>query len=174
MNQVTFPKDWRLEPLRRDHPRRSFRSGEPQVDDWLAKHALQNQEKHLSTTRVLLDDAGAIAGYFTLAMGTAEFNDLPHEITRKLPKRALPVTILAWLGVSQDHQAKGFGKRLLAQALRDCYEASHAFPFVAVILDCMNDRARAFYEHFDFKSVPGHPYKMFLSASLLEALMDAP
>jgi hypothetical protein len=55
MTAVRFPPGYRIEPLRRDHPRSAFRSGQAQVDDWLANKAMQNQEKHLSATKVLVD-----------------------------------------------------------------------------------------------------------------------
>lgn len=67
MNAVRFPSGYHIEPLRRDHHRSAFRSGQAQVDDWLASKALQNQDKHLSATTVLVDPAGAIAGFYTLA-----------------------------------------------------------------------------------------------------------
>jgi GNAT superfamily N-acetyltransferase len=171
---VRLPEGFRLEVLRRDHPRRQFRSGQAQVDDWLATRALQHQEKHLSVTKVLLDGEGAIAGYFTLATGQVDFSDLPAEIVRRLPRRQLPVAILAWLGVGAARQGQGLGRLLLAQALRDCYEAGRTFAFVAVILDCVDDAARAFYRRFDFEEVPGHPYRLFLSSKRLEAMMGVP
>jgi hypothetical protein len=87
---VLFPDGFRLESLRRAHPRRSFRCGEDKVDDWLATKALQQQEKRLSVTRVLLDEASAIAGYYTLATGQVDFGDLPPEVAKHLPRRNLP------------------------------------------------------------------------------------
>jgi len=83
----------------------------------------------------------------------------------------LPVAVLAWLGVSSDRQGEGLGRLLLAQALRDCYEASQTFAFVAVILDCIDGNAKEFYCKFDFRELPGHPYRLFLSAAQLEAMM---
>lgn len=174
MSGVRFPEGFRLEPLRRDHPRKRFQSGEEAVDDWLSTKAFQNQEKHLSATKVLLDGAGSIAGYYTLATGQVDFGDLPPEVARGLPRRALPVAVLAWLGVGSAHQGQGLGKLLLAQALRDCFDAGKTFAFIAVILDCLNDKARAFYQHWDFAALPGHPYRLFLSARHLEALMEKP
>lgn len=79
MSGVRFPPGFRLERLARAHRRSPFESGEPAVDAWLRTKALQNQEKHLSTTRVLFDDAGEIAGYYTLATGQVDFGDLPVE-----------------------------------------------------------------------------------------------
>jgi len=84
------------------------------------------------------------------------------------------VAVLAWLGVSAARQGQGLGKLLLAQALRDCYDAGKTFAFIAVILDCLNDKAKAFYRHWDFAELPGHPYRLFLSARHLDAMMEEP
>ena len=61
---------------------------------------------------------------------------------------------------------------MLAQALRDCHEAGQTFAFVAVILDCFNDAAKAFYRRWDFEEVPGHAYRLVLSAKRLDAMME--
>lgn len=174
MNGVRFPEGFQLERLRREHPRRAFRSSEAEVDEWLRSKALQQQDKHLSVTRVLLDASGSIAGYYTLATGQVEFSDLPHEVENRLPKRRLPVAVLAWLGVSVLHQRKGLGERLVAQALRDCFDAGQTFAFVAVILDCLNARAREFYRRWNFQELPGHPFRLFLTGRELEAMMTPP
>lgn len=173
MSDIVFPEGFRLELLRKSHPRRRFNCGEDQVDDWLRTKALQHQKKHLSTTKVLIDPKGALAGFYTLATGQIDFSDLPAELTRRLPRRALPVAVLAWLGIDEFHQGQNLGGLLLAQALRDCYEASQTFAFVAVILDCINDRAKTFYERWDFAELPGNPYRLFLSAKTLSAMMNA-
>lgn len=165
------PEGFRFEALRRQHPRSQFHCGETAVDDWLARNAFQHQEKHLSVTRVLLDGSGTIAGYYTLATGQVDFSDLPLDIARRLPRRLLPVAVLGWLGVNSDHQGMRLGRLLVAQALRDCHDAGKTFAFVAVILDCLNDAARRFYQQWDFAELPGHPGRLFLSAKRLAALM---
>ena len=169
---VRFPEGFKLERLRRDHPRKSFHCGSDAVDDWLATKALQNQDKHLSVTKVLLDQAAAVAGYYTLATGQVDFSDLPPDFIKRLPRRTLPVAVLAWLGVSRTHQGQGLGRHLLAQALRDCAEAGRTFAFIAVILDCINDAAKTFYRQWDFEELPGHPYRLFLSVKRLEAMLQ--
>jgi GNAT superfamily N-acetyltransferase len=169
---VAFPESFRLTNLERRHARSRFDCGEQQVNDWLRTKALPNQEKHLSVTKVLLDPNDAIAGFYTLATGQVDFSDLPRDLVRKLPRRALPVAILAWLGVSTAHQKHGLGRLLVAQALRDCYEAGQTFAFVAVILDCVSDAAKTFYTRWDFTELPGYPYKLALSAKLLAAMMS--
>ena len=156
----------------RSHPRKKFLSGQALVDDWLATKALQNHEKRLSTTIVLVDDRDAIAGFYTLATGQVDFNELPNETAKKLPKRMLPAAVLAWLGISIDHQGQGLGQRLLARALLDCYEASQIFAFIAVILDCVDDAAKSFYLHHRFEELSGQPYKLFLPIAKLDAMFE--
>ncbi len=143
------------------------------MDNWLTTMALQHQEKHLSATKVLLDEEGEIAGYYTLATGQVDFGDLPAEVARHLPRRLLPVAVLAWLGVSTPQQGRGLGRLLLAQALRDCWEAGRTFAFVALILDCLNDGAKSFYQKWGFRGLPGHPDRLFVGAKQLDAMMRA-
>lgn len=171
MSGVRFPPGYHLERLAQTHARKAFTSGQAQVDDWLHTKALKNQNKHLSTTKVLLDATGAIAGYYTLATGQVDFGDLPASVAKKLPRRMLPVAILAWLGVAAKRHGQGLGGLLLAQPLADCHEAGKSFAFVAVILDCVDDASKRFYQHFDFVELPGHPYRLYLTATQLHAMM---
>jgi len=120
---------------------------------------------------VLLDEAEAIVGYYTLSTGQIDFGDLPTEIAKKLPKRMLPGALLAWLGVAEVCRGKGLGRLLLAQALLDCYDAGQTFPFIAVILDRIDDKAKTFYQRFDFTQLPGHPYRLYLTADQLKSMI---
>ena len=174
MSEVVLPQGCSLEPLHRSHQRRLFDCGQSEVNDWLHTKALQHQDKRLSATKVLLNRDIAITGFYTLATGQVDFGDLPSELARKLPRRALPVAILAWLGVSVTCQGQKLGDLLLAKALRDCYEAGQTFAFVAVILDCVDDRAKAFYRRWDFAELPGNPYRLFLSSQTLTAMITSP
>jgi GNAT superfamily N-acetyltransferase len=124
-------------------------------------------------THVLLDGSGTLAGYFTLATGQVDFSELPTEMIRKLPRRLLPVAVLAWLGVDYRFQGRGLGRQLLAQALRDCHEAGRTFAFIAVLLDCVDNTAKTFYQRYDFRELPGHPYRLFLSTQQLDAMMES-
>lgn len=172
MTGVKFPEGFRLTPLNSAHHRQRFDCGDALVNDWLRTKALQSQEKHLSTTKTLLSPAEEIAGFYTLAVGQIDFSELPLEMTKKLPRRVLPIAILAWLGVNRAHQRQGLAQRLVAQALVDCHQAGQTFAFVGVILDCINDAAKSFYQQWDFAELPGNPLRLVLSAKALEAMMN--
>jgi GNAT superfamily N-acetyltransferase len=173
VKDVGLPQGTELVLLARHHPRKKFGSGQPKVDDWLKTKALQQQEKRLSVTKVLLDSTGTIAGYYTIAPGLVDA-ELPAELAKKLPRRPLPVAIVAWLGVSHERHGQGLGTVLLAWALRDCHQAGHSFPFVAAIIDCLDDNSKRFFLQFDFRELPGHPYRLYLSYSQLAALLAPP
>ena len=86
----------------------------------------------------------------------------------------MPVALLAWLAVSTERHGQGLGRLMLAQALRECYEAGKTFAFIAVILDCINDAAKALYQHWDFQELAGQLYRLFSAANHLEAMMQEP
>ena len=75
MSDYELPVGFRWERLRRDHPRRHFKCGEPEVDRWLRTKAWQHQK---------LDSEDLIAGYYTLAMGQVDFSDLPNSTVSDL------------------------------------------------------------------------------------------
>ncbi len=171
MNPIQWPDGFSIEQLKKSHKRTTFHSGVDMGDDWLKKRARQAQTKQLAATRVLLQDSNIIAGYYTLAMGQVNFDELPHEMARKLPGTLLPIVTLAWLGVDKRYQGKGFGERLLAQALADCHHTGQIMPFVAVLLDCATVSAKTFYQRYDFEELPGHPMKLMLPWKLLDRMM---
>ena len=171
MSGVQFPCNWYIEPLTKSHDRPRFDSGNPPVNDWFRKSALQSQSKHLTITKVLLDDSHRIVGFYTLATSQVDFSDLPTNLLRSLPRRQLPVAVIAWLGVDKRFQGQGIGKRLLATALRDCHAAGETFAFIAVLLDCIDESAKEFYQRFDFAELPGYPMRLYLAYQQLQRML---
>ena len=167
---VKFPEGLSLVTLEKTHNRKPFDSTEPMVNEWLQKRAKQSQQKSLSRTKVLIDQENNVVGYYTLVIGQINFDDLPNEINKKLPKTNIPAMKLAWLGVDKSYQGKSLGKRLVASALLDCYHIGVLAPFCAVLIDCLHSEAKQFYQHFSFIEVPGHNLKLALSWKDLERI----
>ena len=169
---VKFPPPLQIEILNKNHNKKLFSSGDEQVDSWLKTKARQSQDKNISRTKVLVD-GNNIVGFYSLVMYHVNFDELPPEINRKLPKTLVPAIKLAWLGVDTNYKGRGLGKRLLANALVDCYKMGQLIPFCAVILDCINSEIKSFYESFDFIEVPGHSLKMALSWKALQMMYES-
>lgn len=168
---VPFPEGWRVEGLATRHNRKNFDCGEPAVNRWFRQNARQSQEKNLSSTKILLDEHETVAGYYTLAFGHVHLDQLPHELARKLPRQLLPIVTLAWLGVDKRFHGQGIGDMLTAHALLQCHAASSSAGFVAVVIDCVSERAKAFFQRFDFIEFPGRPLKLLLPKALLDAMI---
>ncbi len=173
MTGVQFPENWKIENLAKLHDRKEFKSGNFEVDQWLSQMALQSQSKRLTNTKVLLNEASEIVGYYTLATSQVDFSDLPQGSSKSLPRRPLPVAVLAWLGIAKSYQGQGIEKRLLAKALRDCHGAGQTFAFIAVVLDCLDHTAKEFYQRYDFEELPGYPMKLYLPYQRLDKMMNS-
>ena len=173
MNGVQFPENWTIECLSKPHERKGFESGNAEVDRWLSQKALQSQSKHLTNTKVLLNDFRTIVGYYTLATSQVDFSNLPQQLAKSLPRRPLPVANIAWLGIAKSFEGQGIGTRVLATALRDCHGAGQTFAFIAVVLDCVDRPAKDFYQRFDFEELPGYPMRLYLSFPRLDKMMNS-
>lgn len=162
------PPGLALELLDRRHRRKAFASGDRRVDDWLARRALPAMRKNTSTTRVLAQTDGTIAGYYTLANTALDVSLVPVDLFDGEPPRHPPPTLtLAWLGVDRRFGGRGLGTRLFARALADAVQAFETVRFVAVIVDALTDANATFYEARGFSRVPGTPSKLFLPSSTL-------
>src|SRR6266571_6247072 len=139
------PPGYKLDILKRSHRRKRFSSGDPRVDEWLIHKALGAMEKHTSTTRVLVDAAGSIAGYYTLANTALDVSLVPASLfAGKPPSRAPPTLTLAWLGVDTRFAGRALGTQLFARALADAAQVHELVRFVAVIIDALTDENMQF------------------------------
>jgi predicted N-acetyltransferase YhbS len=145
----------RVERLSDDHDVGRFDCGNKALDDWLRIHALENQHRNLSRTFVLVDDGGAVVGYYALSMGGVSKEDLPRQMGRGLPNYQLGMVLLARLAIDHARQGEGRGRDLMVDALVHATAAGQhaAARFIAV--DPIDESARLFYGHFGFLDIGG-------------------
>ncbi len=152
-----------IERLSERHDLSRFGCGNKALDDWLRLHALENQRRNLSRSYVLVDDAGAVVGYYALSMGGVAREDLPPRLGRGLPGYEIGMVLLARLAIEASHQGEGFGRDLLIDAIGQAAAAGlHAAArFIAV--DPIDASARRFYDRFNFQGVEGDRHgRMFV------------
>jgi len=154
-----------IEPLSRVHDRGSFDCGDPDVTDFLRKKALQDQERDLSRTMILIDErdpSERILGYHTLLMMQVRQDDVPND--RPRIKRGIPVVMLGQLGIDVSIQGRGFGDLLLMDAQARTAEVAEKVGIRALMLDARNERLARWYEKHDFVRFP-NSLRMFKSIS---------
>ncbi len=163
------------ETLGRHHDRASFSCGIESLDTYIRQRALQDQEKRASVCWVLPsnDDPKQIRGYYTLSAYAVGLRDLPEFQARKLPKYPdVPCAILGRLAVDSRYHGKGLGEHLLLDAMATVLTQSAPIAAYALIVDAKDDKAAAFYAHYDFIPFPSRPHRPFLPVATIAQLFE--
>ena len=137
------------------HDHKRFNCGEEEVTTFLREQALQDQEKDLSRTMVLVDEAAdpaRVIGYHTLLMMQVKQEGIPKD--KPKIKRGIPVILLGQLGVDQEFQGQGYGELLLMDAQARVHEISKRTGVRAMMLDARTERLASWYEAHDFIRFP--------------------
>lgn len=164
-------RPFRVEILGPTHDRSSFSSGVEPLDRYFRTQAGQDARRNLAAPFVLVLPDGGIGGYYTLSATSVNLTDLPQETVRRLPRYPLvPATLLGRLAVDKNHQGKGYGRFLLADALFRAARSEIAS--FAVIVDAKDDNARRFYERESFLPFPDRPMQLFRPMADIRRLFD--
>lgn len=165
------PPHLRIERLAASHDKLAFVSGVEVLDRYIHVLAGQDASRKVAAPFVLVEQAGAVIGYYTLSAYTVLLSEIPVELRKKLPKYPLvPVTLLGRLAVSRAYQGQSLGRFLLMDALHRSWRNAGEVASAAVVVDALNDAARAFYAHHEFTPLEGHPNKLFLAMRTIEKL----
>ena len=140
-----------IEKLRQDHAVEAFDCGNQGLNRFLRQHALPSQLSGGSTTYVGLANQ-AVIGYFTLAVGSVEYEKAPERVTKGLARLAVD---LHW-------QKKGVGGGLLKNALLRTVQAADIAGIRALVAHAKDSHAKGFYEYFDCLPSPSDPLHLFI------------
>ena len=114
--------------------------------------------------------SGRIAGYYTLAASGVPLNDLPPEMTKRLPRYpSVPVARMGRLAVDQAFRGLKLGAALLADAALRAARSEVAVH--ALIVDAKDDVAAAFYRYHGFEPIGGASRQLFVA---LQRFRQAP
>ncbi len=151
----------RIEKLRPDHPVEDFDCGIEELNRYLLRFAWVNQQAGAAQTYLgLVDDA--IVGYYALAVGQVSLDAAPERLTKGLARHPVPIMLLARLAVGRHLQGQGIGKALLRDALRRTLQAADIAGIRAFAVHAKSERAREFYQMFDFTPSPTDPMHLFV------------
>lgn len=163
---------YRVVPLAKSHERGAFSCASAPLDRYLQQQARQDAEKRVAAPFVLTEPpSNAILGFYTLSASQVMADELPAELTKKLPRYPqLPVTLLGRLAVAQAQEGKGFGASLLMDALHRSLTAAAGIAAMAIVVDAKDKAADAFYQHFDFRPLQQQPTRLFLPMKIVAGL----
>ena len=139
----------RIEKLQRTHAFEEFTCGEPALDRFLARHALQAQQAHSSQTYVGVSGA-KIVGFYSIVVGEVQHADAPERVVKGMPRHPIPLLVLARLAVHSEWQRRGLGAGLLRDALARTLQVVDIVGVRALAVHAKDDDAASFYRHFGF------------------------
>jgi GNAT superfamily N-acetyltransferase len=149
------------EKLSAKHDLSSFDSGEPVLDEWLRRRAIQNEASGASRTYVVC--AGKrVVGYYTLAAGAVAVVEATGRVRRNMPD-PLPVMVLGRLAVDQKYQRRGVGTGLLREAILRTIQASEIAGIRAILIHAISDAAKEFYMRWGFVASPIDPLTVMIT-----------
>ncbi len=138
--------------LQQADDRKTFRSGDADLDSFFQKYAWQNQFRHHIGNTYVAVERQSILGFMTVSVGSMEFARLPADLRRKLPGYPIPVLRVARLAVSEDTRGKGIRRHLMRAAFAMAIDLRDRLGCAGVVVDAKRD-AESFYSNLGFEAV---------------------
>ena len=151
----------RIEKLRPDHAVAGFDCGSEELNRFLVRFGLTNQQSGAAQTYVALSGP-SVVGYYSLTVGEVGYDDAPDRLRKGLARHPVPIMLLARLAVSVGWQGRGLGAGLLKDSMRRTLQAAEIAGIRAFVVHAKDANARRFYEHFGFAPSPTDPLHLFL------------
>ena len=154
------------QPLTAVHRVNGFACGEPSLDEWLKRRALNNQQSGASRTFVVVDEANQVLGYYALAAGAVAHQLATGAVRRNMPD-PVPVLVLGRLAVDSRAQGIQLGAGMLQDAVSRAMTVSQNTGVRALLVQALNEQARGFYQHYGFVPSPHNPMTLMLCLNSL-------
>ena len=160
------------QPLTQDHDVSRFGSGNESLDRWLQQEALRAHRAGVSRTTVwTAPDDRAVVAYHAIA---------PTQLARiDLPSRSLsagysqvPGYLIGRLALDQSLHGQGLGTQLLLDALERILAAADRAGGRVIVVDAIDDAARRFYLHHDFRAIE-HSNRLVMKLATAAAILGS-
>jgi GNAT superfamily N-acetyltransferase len=160
------------EHLTAKHDLATFDSGVPDLDEWLRRRALDNEDSGASRTYVVCAD-GRVVGYYSLATGGVAQAATPGRVRRNMPD-PVPVMILGRVAVDKAYQRLDLGRGLLRDAVVRTLQAAEIAGIRAILVHAISEDAKRFYERYGFVVSPIEPMTLMITIPAAERALRTP
>ncbi len=161
----------RIVPLEKKYDKSKFSCGYELLDNYIKRQARQDVNRDLSACFVLVDDNDIVKGYYTLSANSIKREEFSDNLVKKLPPTysELPTILLGRLAIDESIQGKGYGEKILLDALNRSLEISESMGSIAVVVDPIDKKAQNFYLQYGFILLPTSG-KMFLPMKTIKEM----
>jgi GNAT superfamily N-acetyltransferase len=155
--------------LNANHQLAGFDCGHPDLNNWLRKRALTNQQEGASRTYVVTDGQ-RIIGYYALAAGGINITAAPGRFRRNMPN-PIPVALLGRMAVDRSYRGKGLGRAMFRDGAKRIIHAADTLGIGGLIVHAMTEEAKAFYLALGFETSPLEPMTLMVTLADLRAAL---
>jgi ribosomal protein S18 acetylase RimI-like enzyme len=157
-----LPASVKFERLSSAHDRAGFTCEQPALVDYLQKFAGQNERGDLAACYVAVDAGGRVVGYYTLSAHAVLRAELSDDQAKGIPRRdRIPAFLIGRLARDTSARGTGLGELLLMDALARLAAVEAAG--CMVVVDPIDENARAFYERYGFKPLGRAKTRLYVS-----------
>ena len=148
-----------------------FRCGEPEIDIWLHRDALQQQEEGGCTVYVAVDADGVVIGFFSLSMHYLQNRAVPEPVKAGVSLSGnIPCVLLGRFGVDsrfhgREYRANGNdaqGPLLIRKAIAQAKSIAGTVGCRLMYVQALNDGLIDWYARQGFVSMPKNRRNMLL------------
>ena len=149
------------ERLTVDHDVSSFDCGEAELNEWLRRRALKNEEEGASRSYVVC--AGRrVVGFYCLANGAVARAEATGRVRRNMPE-PVPVMVIGRLAVDQSYHGQGIGRGMVRDPILRTVQAAEIAGIRAILIHAESPEAKAFYEGLGFAPSPVDPMTLMIT-----------
>jgi GNAT superfamily N-acetyltransferase len=159
---------WLCERLSEMHDLAAFDCDNEKLNDWLRRHARNNEGRASRTFVVPVRDE--VIGYYSLAAGSVMRGELPRKLRHGTPE-PVPIIVLGRLAVDNRHKKRGLGAALLKDAILRSLGAGESVGVLAIMVHAIDDQAGAFYRKYGFVSSPTNELTFVLPMETAKAVL---
>lgn len=141
--------EFRFEKLDvKKHDRKSFCSGNGELDRFFRTQARQQMEKRLNICFVMLNDKSKIVGYYTLSSGGLETSENKMVFSKY---ESLPIVLIGRLAVHSEYQKQGLGGLMLVNIIERVRKLSDSEIGVkGIFIEPKSEEISSFYMKYGF------------------------
>ncbi|WP_312555431.1 GNAT family N-acetyltransferase [Empedobacter brevis] len=157
--------------LEKKYDKSKFTCGYELLDNYIRRQAKQDVNRDLSACFVLVDENDIVKGYYTLSANSIKREEFSDDLVKKLPPSysELPTILLGRLAIDESIKRKGYGEKILLDALNRSLLISESMGSIAVVVDPIDELAQNFYSQYGFILLPTSG-KMFLPMKTIKEM----
>lgn len=164
-----FVRHLHKEDIHNSSQTKKFDCGNEELNEYFYCFLSQDAKRRLTSAYVVLDDELNLIGFYTLSFSSIRTDLIPF-IKYRIPYSRIPVVLLGRLAIQKEFQGKGFGRIILADAIKRT--RNNELNPAGLLVDMKKPELFNFYKKFGFKLIESKPLQCILFFDKLKQLPE--